>query len=106
MATVTFEDLEKSEPIPISKEEVEKIYGVKYHVAHRRMIIDSDQISGSLSECDDPGGSIEDLIFPDLGLEVFLEQRGESWTVIEIRFSEGIWSGKEKLRPCSAKGSP
>ena len=105
VVTVTFEDSEKSEPVPVWKQEIEKTYGTKYRLAHRRIILDSDEISGSLSECDDPGGSIEDLIYQERGLEVFLEPKEGKPTVIELRFSEGIWSGKEKLDPCSKKES-
>lgn len=105
VATVTFEDPEKLEPVPVWKQEIEKTYGTKYRLAHRRIILDSDEISGNLSDCDDPGGSIEDLIYQERGLEVFLEPKEGKPTVIEVRFSEGIWSGKEKLDLCSKKQS-
>lgn len=78
--------------------EVVSVFGSQYREVRRRLLIDEDELEGSLSECHDPAGSYRLLLYPDLGLEAISGDDPEM--VFGFRFHRRILEGVETYEPC------
>jgi hypothetical protein len=97
VVSISFGGVKAGEPSAVSKAEIEAVYGPNYRTVHRRLQYDDGGIEATVAKCDDPQGEVESLLYPELGLEVWLENKTQ---VQSLRFSFDIWSGVEKIERC------
>ena len=96
--SISFVDAKAKGHSEVSKSEVEAVYGLNYRTVHRRIEYDDGGTEATVGKCDDPHGEVESLLYSELGLEVWLENKTQ---VQSLRFSFQVWSGMEKIERCA-----
>lgn len=83
----------------IDLQEVLAVYGPGYRRVRHRLIDVADGLEAELSDCHDPEGSQESLVYERIGLQTLLRRPGSDRVEV-LLFSREILDGRKTFPPC------
>lgn len=86
-------------------EEILETYGRDFRIIHQRLVPTSGGMEAEPSQCTAPDGELKSWVYPEVGLQVYLQGAPGEEVVESLRFSMDILTGEETFSPCEDPGS-